>query len=156
MTNTSLEDRRAALLLEAQEKAAALFDEMERRRMIRAGVAESVLNREVHQLAADLYDVRRHWHKRIVRSGPNTLHPYRANPPDRTVDDDDILFLDLGPVFAEWEADFGRTYVLGDDSVKHRLRDDLAAVWADGKRHFDATPDITGAELFAHVRFPVG
>ena len=32
--------------------------------------------------------------------------------------DDDILFLDLGPIFAEWEADFGRTYVLGDDPVK--------------------------------------
>jgi len=25
----------------------------------------------------------RHWHKRIVRAGPNTLQPYAQNPPDR-------------------------------------------------------------------------
>ena len=31
-----------------------------------------------------------YWHKRIVRSGPNTLLPYRENPPDRAIGTDDI------------------------------------------------------------------
>ena len=35
--------------------------------------------------------------------------------------DDDILFLDFGPIFEEWEADFGRTFVLGDDAVRDLL-----------------------------------
>ena len=87
----------------------------------------------------------------MVRSGPNTLQPYRENPPDRTIAADDIVFLDFGPIFAEWEADFGRTYVLGDDPVKHRLAADLPRVFAAGRDHFDAHPDITGAELYAHV-----
>jgi Xaa-Pro aminopeptidase len=98
-----------------------------------------------------MFGTRRHWHRRIVRSGPNTLQPYREHPPDRAIEADDIVFLDFGPVFEEWEADFGRTYVLGADPAKLALRDDLPTIWAAGRRHFEATPDITGAQLYAHV-----
>jgi Xaa-Pro dipeptidase len=31
------------------------------------------------------------------------------------IGDDDIVFCDFGPVSEEWEADFGRTFVLGSD-----------------------------------------
>ena len=50
-----------------------------------------------------------------------TLARYDENPPDLTVGKAVILFLDLGPVFEEWEADFGRTFVLGSDPVKLKL-----------------------------------
>ena len=93
--------------------------------------------------------MRTHWHKRVVRSGPNTLQPYDENPPNRTIEPDDILFVDLGPVFEAWEADFGRTYVLGDDPVKQRLRDDLEPAWKAVKARFDSSPDMTGEELYA-------
>jgi Xaa-Pro aminopeptidase len=145
------ESARAAGLLEAEDKAEALFAEVERRGLIMPGRRETRVSNDVRDLAADLFGTRRHWHKRIVRSGPNTLKPYRENPPDRVIEDDDIVFLDFGPIFAEWEADFGRTYVLGDDPVKHALRDDLATVWGQGREHFEAHPDITGAQLYAHV-----
>ena len=105
----------------------------------------------IRDLAAEMFGVTRHWHKRIVRAGPNTLQPYRENPPDRIIGADDIAFCDFGPIFEEWEADFGRTYVLGDDPVKASLRDALPVVWAAGREYFDTHPDVTGEELFAHV-----
>jgi Xaa-Pro aminopeptidase len=145
------EEARAQRLVEAERKAEALFDEVVRRGLVTPGRLESSVSDQVRDLAAELFGTRRHWHKRIVRSGPNTLKPYRENPPDREITDDDIVFLDFGPIFAEWEADFGRTYVLGCDPVKLALRDDLPTIWAAGRRHFDAQPDITGAELYAHV-----
>jgi Xaa-Pro aminopeptidase len=145
------EDLRAEMLLDAQNKAAQLFDEIEHRGMIRAGVREKQLSDEIRDLAADMFGVDRHWHKRIVRAGENTLQPYRQNPPDRIIAHDDILFCDFGPIFDGWEADFGRTFVLGDDAVKHALRDDLPRVWAKGRDYFDSHPDITGAELFDRV-----
>jgi hypothetical protein len=77
-----------------------------------------------------------------VRAGPSTLQPYRQNPPDRMIEADDIAFCDFGPIFELWEADFGPTYVLGDDPVKHRLRDSLAPVWAEGRAAFQPDPDI--------------
>src|SRR4029079_13823130 len=86
-----------------------------------------------------------------IRAGENTLQPYRKNPPNRIIADDDIVFCDFGPIFDRWEADFGRTFVLGDDERKHALGDDLPRVWAKGREYFDSHPDITGAELFDHV-----
>lgn len=145
------ETARAEKLLDAQDKAAELFAEIDRRGLIAPGVSERDISDRVRDLANEMFDVKRYWHKRIVRSGPNTLLPYRDSPPDRVLAADDIAFADFGPLFEEWEADFGRTYVLGDDPVKHRLRDALPAVFAAGRRYFDAHPDVTGEELYAEV-----
>ena len=84
----------------------------------------------------------------MVRSGPNTLKPYAENPPDRTISEDDILFVDLGPVFEQWEADFGRTFVIGDDPVKRKLEADLRPTWEKAKRVFYDNPEITGEGLY--------
>jgi Xaa-Pro aminopeptidase len=143
---------RTDALLRAQDQAVDLFNDVEARGLIRPGISESELSKEIRDLARTSYGVNRHWHKRIVRSGPNTLRPYDENPPDRVIDEDDIVFLDFGPIFAEWEADFGRTFVLGADPDKIRLRDDLAVAFAAGKDYFEANPEVTGAELFAFVQ----
>ncbi len=150
-TATESEQVRVAKLLDAQTKAAELFDSVESRGLIAAGVRETEASDAIRDLAADMFGVSRHWHKRIVRAGVNTLQPYRYNPPDRVIEADDIVFCDFGPIFEEWEADFGRTYVLGDDPVKHRLCDDLPVMFDAGRAHFEANPDITGEQLFAHV-----
>ena len=146
------EEAVAAALLDAQSKAQGLFSEVRTRALIRPGVTESEINANVYALAAQMYGVTRHWHKRVVRAGPNTLSPYDENPPDLTVAEDDIVFLDFGPVFAEWEADFGRTYVVGTDPLKHKLCRDIEEAFVKGKRHLQERPDITGAELYEYAR----
>jgi Xaa-Pro dipeptidase len=145
------ENARVQRLLDAQDKAAQLFGQIERRGLIRAGVGERQLSDEIRDLAADLFGVTRHWHRRIVRAGENTLLPFRERPPDRVIAADDVVFLDLGPIFQAWEADFGRTFVLGDDPAKVALRDALPRVWQAGREYFDAHPQVSGAELFDHV-----
>lgn len=145
------ERQRAARLVAAEEQAEALFAEVERRGLVAPGERETVVSDRVRDLGAAMFGTDRHWHKRVVRAGPNTLLPYRENPPDRVIGEDDIVFLDFGPIFAEWEADFGRTFVLGQDPVKLALRDDLPRLWAAGRAHFEAHPTITGSELYAHV-----
>jgi hypothetical protein len=146
ITNTE-ESERAAYLLDAQTKAIGLFEEIERD-FIRPGISEKTLSDEIHELGAKRHGIRTHWHKRVIRSGPNTLLPYAENPPDRIIQPDDILFVDLGPVFEAWEADFGRTFVLGNDPVKKKLRDALEPVWNTVKSRFCENPDMTGEELY--------
>ncbi len=145
------EAARTARLLDAQDKAAELFAQIEQRHLIVPGVTERAASDAIRDLAADLFGMDRHWHKRIVRAGPNTLQPYDENPPERTIADDDVVFCDFGPIFEGWEADFGRTFVLGDDPVKHRLRDDLPIVWRAGQDFFEAHPEVTGEQLFDHM-----
>ena len=146
------EEAVAAALLDAQTKAQDLFSKVRTRALIRPGVTESEINANVYALAAQMYGVTRHWHKRIVRAGPNTLSPYDETPPDLTVAEDDIVFLDFGPIFAEWEADFGRTYVVGTDPLKHKLCRDIEEAFVKGKRHFQERPDITRAELYEYAQ----
>jgi len=147
----TVEDTKVTELRVAQNKAERLFHEVEARGLIRAGVAESQLNQEIYNLAKEMYGISTYWHKRIVRAGANTLLPYAENPPDRTIRADDILFLDLGPVFEEYEADFGRTFVIGSDPAKLKMRDDVANAFADGKRYFKENPGITASELYAYA-----
>ncbi|HVQ97389.1 MAG TPA: M24 family metallopeptidase [Mycobacterium sp.] len=142
---------RVQRLLDAQDKAAQLFDEVERRQMIRAGIGERELSDEIRDLAAEMFGVTRHWHRRIVRAGENTLQPFRERPPNRVIAADDIAFLDLGPIFEEWEADFGRTFVLGEDPDKLAVRDALPRVREAGRDYFQQHPDVSGAELFDYV-----
>ncbi|MYV51745.1 M24 family metallopeptidase [Streptomyces sp. SID3212] len=145
------EARRVAGLVGAQEKAIALFEEVEARGVVAPGVGEREASDHIRDLANEMFGTTRHWHKRIIRSGPNTLLPYRETPPDRVIGEDDIAFADFGPIFEEYEADFGRTYVFGDDPVKHRLLRDLPRIFDDGRAAFAADPDITGAQLHAEV-----
>jgi Xaa-Pro aminopeptidase len=142
------EAERVAQLRLAQRKAGELFAAIEDAEIVRPGVSERAASEAIRDLAAERLGVERHWHKRVVRAGRNAVEPYHANPPERTIAEDDIVYLDLGPIFEEWEADFGRTYVLGNDPDKLRLRDTLPVVWAAGRATFEATPDITGEQLF--------
>jgi Xaa-Pro dipeptidase len=141
---------RAAALWEAQQKADALFRRVEEARVIRPGVLETQINADIYALAQEMFGVDTYWHKRIVRAGSNTLAPYDENPPDLIVQDDDIVFLDLGPVFEKWEADFGRTFVVGSDPAKLKLRDDIADGYREGKQYFKDHPEIRANELYAY------
>jgi Xaa-Pro dipeptidase len=145
------EEQRSRELLQAQTHAAALFQQVEDRGLIRPGITESGLNAEIYALAEELYGIKTYWHKRIVRAGKNTLLPYAENPPDHSIGEDDILFLDLGPVFEQWEADFGRTFVVGSDPLKLKMRRDVESAFADGKHYFREHPDLTSSEYFHYV-----
>lgn len=138
-------------MIEAEQKAAALFQQIEARGLLIPGKSERELNEEVFRLADELFSVKKYWHKRIVRSGPNTLLPYNENPPELILQQDDILFFDFGPIFEDWEADYGRTYVIGNDPVKHKLKEDIGLAWQEAKEWFDGQTTLTGADYYEYV-----
>jgi Xaa-Pro aminopeptidase len=145
--NTALEQ-----LLLAEEKATQLFKEIEHRKLINAGIYESDLNSAIYDLAYELFQLEDYWHKRIVRAGENTLSPYNENPEDRILAADEIVFLDFGPIFEEWEADFGRTFVIGSDSLKIKLKTDVEKAWYITKDWILSQEDLTGAEVYRYVK----
>jgi Xaa-Pro dipeptidase len=138
-------------LLGAQRKAEDLFDKVVETGLIRPGVLESELSKEIHELAKRDFGLRRHWHKRVVRAGPNTVLTYHAEPPDRRLAEDDVVYLDFGPLFDEWEADYGRTYVLGNDPLKHKLVADIETAFKRGKQRFMADTGLTAGALYDYV-----
>jgi Xaa-Pro aminopeptidase len=140
-------------LIEAEKKAEILFQEIENRNLVIAGKTERELNNEVFELAFELFGIKKFWHKRIVRSGKNTLLPYKENPPNLTIQEDDIMFFDFGPVFEDWEADVGKTYVLGNNAQKLKLKQDVELAWKEGKAYYDLNKDkLSGADFFNYTK----
>ncbi len=133
----------------AEQNASILFNEIENRNLIEAGKSEKELNIEIFDLAFELFGIKKYWHKRIVRAGKNTLLPYAHNPADLILQEDDILFFDFGPVFEEWEADFGRTFVIGENPRKLKLKMDVEKAWHEGKEFYQTNKfNLTGADFY--------
>ena len=138
-------------LIEAEQKAAQLFSEIENKKIISAGKTEKQVNTEIFDLAYDMFGIKKYWHKRIVRAGENTLRPYDDNPPDLIIQENDIVFLDFGPIFEDFEADFGRTFVIGNDPYKIKLKNDIETAWYEVKDWFQKQTELTAAQFFRHI-----
>ncbi|MEI8137770.1 MAG: M24 family metallopeptidase [Bacteroidota bacterium] len=140
-------------LIEAENKAFKLFEEIQNRKLITVGKSEQTLNNEIFNLAFKLFGIKKFWHKRIVRAGKNTLCPYKENPPNLILQTDDILFFDFGPVFENWEADIGKTYVLGANADKLKLQMDVELAWKEGKEYYLKNKELlTGADFYNYTK----
>ncbi|MBL0145226.1 MAG: aminopeptidase P family protein [Chitinophagaceae bacterium] len=138
-------------LFNAQQKAIELFDTVENRGLIVAGKTEAQLSDEIVQIATKEFGTTTHWGKKIVRTGVNTLQPYIADPPNIMIQEDDILFFDFHPVFNGWEADLSRTYVLGNDPLKLKIKKDIEAAWYAANEWYFKQTTLTGSQFFNYV-----
>jgi len=138
-------------LLQAEKTSLLLFEAIEQNKLIRPGKTEAQLNTEIAGLAKERFGIETHWHKKIVRTGENTLAPYSGNPPDLVILEDDILFIDYGPVVEGYEADLGRTYVLGNDTRKLRLKNDVERAWYETREWFQQHTTMKASGLFEYV-----
>jgi len=145
---------RLSSLIAAEARALELLTAIEASGVIATGRREGEVDDAIAALAERNFGVTRNWHKRLVRTGPNTLCVFADNPEERTIEAEDTIYLDLGPVFEapsseEWEADIGQTYAVGADPARHALIAALPEVFEEIRTHVNAKPDITGADLFA-------
>jgi Xaa-Pro aminopeptidase len=138
-------------LMLAEQKAKQLFSTVEGLGLIVPGKSEKELADEIVEIAGKHFGIEKFWHKKIVRTGPNTINSYSANPPDLVIQKNDILFIDFGPIFDGWEADLGRTYVLGNDPLKLKLKRDVEAAWHEAKAWYAQQDSLTGAAYFDYA-----
>ena len=135
----------------AEQQAKALFSAAEESGLIVPGKTESKLSEEIVTLAKDNFGIESYWHKKIVRTGINTLHGFNGNPPDLIIQPDDILFLDFGPLVDGYEADLGRTYVLGNDPLKLKMKTDVELAWQEARDWYFLQSELTGAVFFNYL-----
>lgn len=142
-------------LMQAQSKARQLLTLAQTQGVFAPGRTESEMSQLLFELAEREFGVKKHWHKRIVRCGENTTRPYPENPPGLTLAEDDMVFVDFGPIFEQpdgrMEADIGRTVVIGHDPAKHFLVAELEPFFKEAKAWYADRPDMTGAELYQYV-----
>lgn len=96
---------------------------------IEPGLAEETAREHARQVLRDA-DMARGWHGIHVRFGRNTLKRFgEPSEPGVVLQENDIYFIDIGPVWRKWEGDGGETFAVGHDAEMHRAANDVRAVF---------------------------
>jgi hypothetical protein len=96
-------------------------------------------------------DMRRGWHHIIVRCGSNTTKDFmERSEPGVVLGDNDIFFVDIGPVHGYVEGDAGDTFVFGDNPMHLKAKNDVRAIWEDVRLKW-LTESVTGIELYDYA-----
>jgi Xaa-Pro aminopeptidase len=117
---------------------------------VKPGMSEDSA-KEVARSVLTSLGMRRGWHHIIVRCGPNTTKDFmERSEPGVVLGENDIFFIDIGPIFRNSEGDAGDTFVFGDDPDHHRAKRDVRAIWEDVRQMwFDE--GITGQDLYRYA-----
>jgi methionyl aminopeptidase len=92
--------------------------------------------------------MRRGWHHIIVRFGPNTTKDFMERSDKGVVlGENDIFFVDIGPVYGDTEGDAGATFVVGSDPEHLRAQREVRIIW-DLVRDEWFESASTGKELY--------
>jgi len=138
-------------LLNAEAITIELFEAVEKNNLIIPGKSEAQLSLEVCNLASEKFGIEKHWHKKIVRSGKNTLCIYPDNPPNEIIHEDDLVILDFGPIVDGYEADLGRTYIVGNNAKTIKIKTDVEKAWYETQAWYKKQSALKSSALFKYV-----
>jgi hypothetical protein len=90
----------------------------------------------------------RGWHDVYVRFGANTTKTFGApSDPGVVLGENDIFFLDIGPVYQQWEGDGGDTFVTGSNPAMARSAEDARALFHVVRKKWQSE-GWTGRQLY--------
>ena len=121
---------------------------------IAAAVRPGMVEEDAVEMARDILAAEgmvRGWHDVYVRFGSNTTKTFGApSDPGVVLGEDDIFFIDIGPVWKDWEGDGGDSFVTGADPEKQRCADDARAIFHEVRRKW-LEEGATGRALYAYA-----
>lgn len=90
------------------------------------------------------------WHPPQIRFGKNTTRAFGEKGDDVILAEDDLFFLDIGPVFGGHEGDVGRTYTVGSNPAYARIARDTEEVFKLTREKW-AQDRLTGQLLYDYA-----
>lgn len=118
--------------------------------LLKPGMTEE----DAHRLYKELcqkYPVEKQWHPAKLRMGPNTICNFKDISEPYTLKEDDVFFIDIGPVVDGHEADFGETFFIGKNEEYKRICDAQKKVFEEVSEHWRKTRE-GGAPLYAFAK----
>jgi Xaa-Pro aminopeptidase len=102
-------------------------------RRIAEQIQVGMLEEDANQMAIatlQTMGTRQGWHKPYVRFGPNTIKTFGADSdPGIRLGEDDIYFIDIGPVWEKYEGDAGETFITGNNPDHQRCSQDVKQIF---------------------------
>jgi Xaa-Pro aminopeptidase len=102
-------------------------------RRIADRIQVGMLEEDANKMAIDTLrkmGTRQGWHKPYIRFGSNTIKTFGADSePGIRLGEDDIYFIDIGPVWEQYEGDAGETFVTGNNPEFQRCAQDVKRIF---------------------------
>ena len=91
------------------------------------------------------------WHPVIVRFGEGTLKNFKEQSDSTQIlAEDDIFFVDIGPVWQGHEGDVGDSFVIGDAAEKHACAQAVRDLWHDVGNEWSIR-ELSGTSLYEYA-----
>jgi methionyl aminopeptidase len=121
--------------------------------LIARSIRPGMLEEDARQMAKETLErlgSHKGWHKILIRFGPNTIKNFE-DPSERGVklENGDLFFVDIGPVWGDTEGDGGETFVVGDnpDPDMKRCAEDVKKIFHIVRNQW-LQSGMTGKELY--------
>jgi len=135
------------MMLTREKTRRAMYD-------IAAAIRPGMLEEAAMQLARQTLKAAgllRGWHGIHVRFGINTLKSFGTpSEPGVALKENDLFFIDIGPIWKKWEGDAGDTFVVGNDPEMHRIARDVRRLFEDVRAVW-RTQHLTGSALYDYA-----
>lgn len=118
--------------------------------LIRPGMTEE----DAHALYKEIckkYPVEKQWHPPKLRFGPNTICNFKDVSVPYVLKEEDIFFVDIGPVVENHEADYGETFSIGANFEYKKICDAQKKVFHEVTEHWRKTGE-NGHALYDFAR----
>jgi len=86
------------------------------------------------------YPVEKQWHPAKLRFGPNTLKEFKEPSDPYVLQEEDIFYVDIGPVIEGHEADYGESFAIGNQyeykqivAASKTVFDEVSNYWRETK-----------------------
>jgi methionyl aminopeptidase len=118
---------------------------------IQPGMTEAE-GHEAYKKLCVQFGVEKNWHPSKIRFGANSIMGFReVSDPEVVLKDNDIFFLDIGPIIHGHEGDVGKTFVLGTNSEFSRISKDSEEIWEIVGDHWRKNK-VNGLDLYEFAR----
>lgn len=101
-----------------------------------------ILNHELESAGVEKF-----WHPTKFRINSNTTKNFRDLSDPVTLEQNDLFFIDIGPVFFDHEADYGETFTVGTDPRLSKLQDATKKIFYATQAAWKSNK-LSGAQLY--------
>ncbi len=112
--------------LRAQEKTRQVV--LAFSKMLKPGINE-VEAKALLEKTLDESGLEKRWHPSKMRIGPNTTKNFRDDSAPHILTENDIFFVDIGPVYYNHEGDYGETFTIGSDPRLNKLAESSKTIF---------------------------
>ena len=134
---------------QASELAFKLLDEISL--IIKPGISES----EARAKTKKIYEkngIKKSWHNPYVYFGTNTILTFKDKPKEEKIlNDEDIAYIDIGPIIDDIEGDAGHTLVFGNNLLYKELKFQSERIFNLGIDYWKKNKP-TGIELYSYIK----